>query len=105
MLNLILSGVNGYLEGRTMADVHAMRRLNEAQLQLQFDALSDEEKQRVMAAAAERKKAELARRKRQGNQQLIAFIVLVALASWFFSGESKQANPSPAAFTFEQSAE
>jgi hypothetical protein len=40
--------VNGYLEGRTMADVHSLKKMKELEMQMQFEALPEAAKQRVL---------------------------------------------------------
>ena len=50
----ILAGTTGYLEGRAIADVRSLRNIELQRMQMEFDAMSDEQKERVRKAAAER---------------------------------------------------
>ena len=50
----ILAGTTGYLEGRAIADVRSIRNIELQRMQMEFDAMSDEQKERVRKAAAEK---------------------------------------------------
>jgi hypothetical protein len=76
LLNTGLSAVNGYFEGRTVADVHTLKEIESIRFQMQLEKMTEEEKvllRKIMAA----RKAEKDRRfKVIGRTILVVFGIL-----------------------------
>jgi hypothetical protein len=71
----ILAGTSGYLEGRAIADVRSIRNIELQRMQMEFDAMSDEQKARVREAARRRAREQARRQSRNG----IIFLAIVAI--------------------------
>ena len=72
----ILAGVNGYYEGRAIADVRSLRNIELQKMQMEFDAMTPEQQERVRAAAVAR-----AKQQRDANRigYGFAFVVIAVI--------------------------
>jgi hypothetical protein len=54
----MLNFLTGYFEGRALADIDELKKIEQQRMQMEFDALPEDAKQRVREAAAARARAQ-----------------------------------------------
>ena len=87
----ILAGVNGYYEGRAIADVRSLRNIELQKMQMEFDAMTDEQKDRVRAAARERARLKQKDDARKG----IIFLIFIVIVIFWFASAHAQSHQTP----------
>jgi hypothetical protein len=83
----ILAGTTGYLEGRAIADVRSLRNIELQRMQMEFDAMSDEQKDRVLKATAARNRGQIS-----PVGRLIFFAIFIVIVLFYFSANAANAD-------------
>src|SRR5262249_25419691 len=106
LTNEILAIGEGYLEGRAFADLNILQKNSSLQLQMQWEMLTDEQKQRVIGNLQTQARARSKRRKAFWGGALggLAFIILIGVVGSMSDKSVRNDRPTSTSISAEDKA-